>query len=373
MSKVGTINIIGGIGSDGWSDVSLRSVMEQVAAAGEVDSYLVNINSGGGEVTEGYAIYNYIISLGKPVTTRGIGLVASIATVIFLAGTTRELYSSTQFLIHNPWSYGEGDASSLEKKAEELRGIENQLLDFYVKITGADRDTLQTLMNEDKLVASDIAQELKFSTVILDSVKAFASYTIKPKTNKTMSKIGKIIKSAFAELKNLGVNLNSMVKTSDGKELEIEMMGETIAAGDFVTLDGVNADGTFTLEDGMVIVCADGVVTSVTAASASSDDETLDSLKASIEELKSQLATANASIAALNETSTTLQAENTELIENFTTVTNHLKTLKVDVKVPQAKHQFAKTNVKLEDSKDETLARLKELQSKTKKQTRIGI
>jgi hypothetical protein len=287
--------------------------------------------------------------------------------VIFLAGSTRELYASTQFLIHNPWSYGEGDASTLEKKAEELRTIENQLLDFYVKITGSNRDTLQSLMNEDKLVSSDIAQELKFSTVLLDSVKALASYKVKPKTNNAMSKIGKIIKSAFAELKNLGVVLNESVKATDGTELEITMAGDVIAAGDTVTVGGENANGSYTLEDGTTIVCADGVVTSVTAASATVEDSaTIETLQASVTELTEKLN-------AATEQLTTLQAENTELVTNFEAVTNHLKTLKVNVSIPQAKHSFAKPIVKLEESKEETVARLKELQSKTKFKTRIGI
>ena len=130
MSKVGQINIVGSIG--GW-EVSLQNVMEQVKTAGAVDEYLVVINSGGGEVFEGYAIYNYLLSLNKPITTRGVGIVASIATVIFLAGKKRQLYNNTQFLIHNPWSMTEGDANEFIKKAEELKNIENNLIDFYVQ------------------------------------------------------------------------------------------------------------------------------------------------------------------------------------------------------------------------------------------------
>jgi ATP-dependent Clp protease protease subunit len=370
MSKIGTINIIGSISGDEWQGVSLLNVMNQVNECGEVDSYLVNINSQGGEVVEGYAIYNYLTSLGKPVTTRGIGLVASIATVIFLAGTTRELYASTQFLIHNPWSYGEGDASTLEKKAEELRTIENQLLDFYVKITGSDRGTLQTLMNEDKLVSSDIAQELKFSTVLLDSVKALASYKVKPKTNNAMSKIGKIIKSAFAELKNLGVVLNESVKATDGTELEVTMSGDAIAAGDTVTVGGENANGEYTLEDGTVIVCADGVITSVTAASALSDDGANDSV--TIETLQASVTELTEKLNAATEQLTTLQNENTELVTNFEAVTNHLKTLKVNVAVPQARHSFNK-GFKAEETKEDVAARIAELRNKTKSKTRIGI
>ena len=220
MAKPGIINIIGSIDPFG---VSLQGVMEQVAAQPRAKEFLVNINSPGGEVTEGYAIHNYLVSLGKPITTRGIGLVASIATVIFLAGRKRELYPSTQFLIHNPWTFGEGDAATLERKAAELRDLEEGLVSFYALHTGVEADQLRELMKADKFISAEQAQELRFATEVLTPVQAFA--TIKPtQTDKNqMSKVGKIIKDAFAALRASGVILNESVMTADGQELEITM------------------------------------------------------------------------------------------------------------------------------------------------------
>ena len=344
MSKVGKIYVIGSIGSF-WADVSLNNVIEQVKALGNVDEYVVEINSGGGEVMEGYAIHNYLLSLGKKVTTRGIGMVASIATVIFLAGSKRQLYPTTQFLIHNPWSGVEGDADTMERRASELREMESQLLDFYVAQTGSDIDTLRNLMTENKFIPADLANELKFATEIIEPVKAFAQIKLtNTKPNNTMSKIGKMFKDAFKALKEAGAILNESVMTTDGKELEIEMAGDTVAEGDTVTMSGEPASGMFELSDGTKITVEEGTITAVEKASAKQDDaeddeEMLDKIKAELETLKSELAT-------MKSENDTLKSENAEMSSEVAEIVAHLKTLKVNANVPQSTTRFAKQSGK---------------------------
>lgn len=367
MGKIATINIIGAIGSDNHSENSLKSVMHQVASNPDATEYIVNINSQGGEVTEGFAIYNYLLGLNKPITTRGVGLVASIASVIFLAGGKRELYGNTQFLIHNPWTYGEGDAAALEKKAEELRNIETQLINFYSEQTGVDAETLQALMNEDKLISADMAQELKFATEILQPIKAYAILKNKTENKNTMSKIGKIFKDAFKALKENGVVLNDMVTTTDGTELEIEMAGSSPAVGDMVMVNGEPAEGTFELADGTTIVCVGGAITEVQKPSAEAETES-NEIDARIAELENK-------ISALENENNTLKAENAEMVAEVEVITNHLKTLKVNARIPVTAPTFnkQKPNANAEMSKEEIKARFDELRAKTNKKTTIAI
>ena len=360
MAKEGHIHIIGGIGT--YGEVSMQSVANQVKELGDVDKYLVLINSGGGEVYEGYAIRDFLLSLGKPITTRGIGIVGSIASVIFLAGTKRQLYTNTRFLIHNPFTFGEGDADELQRRADELRVIENDLLDFYHQETGTDKETLKALMQEDKLIDSSLANELKFATEILEPVKAYA--TIKTIKTNTMSKIGKIFKDAFASLKAHGVVMNETIMTTDGKELEIEMAGDTISEGDMVTLDGESADGNFELADGTKIVCESGVITSVEKPSAESDDD----VQNQINELKKV-------VADLTNQNKALATENEEMIAEVEVITNHLKKLKItNVVAPKKVTAFnrqGKVEAKVELSNDEVKARIKELGNKSKKNPKL--
>jgi len=365
MNKVGYINIIGGIGSDAYAENSLRSVMEQVKAAGVVEKYIININSGGGEVAEGFAIYNYLLSLEKPIITRGVGMVASIATVIFLAGGKRELYPNTQFLIHNPWTFGEGDADVLEKKAEELRGIENQLLDFYVGHTGVEKTTLQSLMKEDKIIPADTAHELKFATEILQPVKAYATINNKNKTKETMSKIGKIFREAFTALKANGVVLNDMVQTTDGTELEIEMMEGSPSVGDMVTVNGEPANGTYELADGTTIIVTEGKITEVMKPEAAQNESVEDAEKKKMSnDVNAQLDALNEIIAQLEAENNALKAENSQMIAEVKTITNHLQKMKIAASVPTAQPQFSKSvPTSNELSKEEIKARFNELKT----------
>jgi ATP-dependent Clp protease protease subunit len=375
MSKVGQINIVGSIGG---FEVTLQNVMEQVKSLGNVDEYLVIINSAGGEVFEGYAIYNYLLSLNKPLTTRGVGIVASIATVIFLAGKKRQLYNTTQFLIHNPWSMGEGDATEFIRKAEELRVIENNLIDFYHTQTGIDNSTIQELMNEDKFITSETALELKFATEILSPVKAFATFKNQNQNKNQMSKIGKIFKQAFAELKNAGVVLNETIMTKDGQELEVTMSGSTIAVGDEVMDGGQPAEGSYQLADGTEIECKGGIVTAIIQPSASTDTNAsteVEILNAKKSELEEQIANLTSELEALRTENESLKGTNEQMVEEVEAITNHLRKLNIKANVPSAKTSFNKTalDTNTEMSKEDIKARFKELQAKSKSKVTLAI
>ena len=122
------INILGEI-SDGLNGfLNLKYRLDE--AEGQ-DIELV-INSGGGSVTEGMAMADLISSYPNETTTTGIGLVASIATVVLLAGKKVQMTENSFMMIHRPWSYSVGNSDELEATAELLDKIEEKLLDIYV-------------------------------------------------------------------------------------------------------------------------------------------------------------------------------------------------------------------------------------------------
>jgi len=122
------INILGEI-SDGLNGfLNLKYRFDE--AKGQ-DIELV-INSGGGSVTEGMAMADLISSYPNETTTTGIGLVASIATVVLLAGKKVQMTENSFMMIHRPWSYSVGNSDELEATAELLDKMEEKLLDIYV-------------------------------------------------------------------------------------------------------------------------------------------------------------------------------------------------------------------------------------------------
>ena len=126
MAKV-SIDILGEISESVNSYNSVRAKISQA------DGQPINltISSGGGSVTEGMGIADLVANYPEETTATGIGLVASIATVVLLAADKVKMTENAFMMIHRPWSYTMGNADELEATAELLDKMEAKLLDIY--------------------------------------------------------------------------------------------------------------------------------------------------------------------------------------------------------------------------------------------------
>jgi len=109
---------------------SYNSVRTKINDANGEELNLV-ISSGGGSVTEGMGIADLIANYPNETTATGIGLVASIATVVLLSADKVKMTENAFLMIHRPWSYTIGNADELEATAELLDKMEAKLLDIY--------------------------------------------------------------------------------------------------------------------------------------------------------------------------------------------------------------------------------------------------
>jgi ATP-dependent protease ClpP protease subunit len=121
------IDILGEISESVNSYNSVRSKIND--AKGEEINLV--ISSGGGSVTEGMGIADLIANYPNDTTATGIGLVASIATVVLLSADNVKMTENAFMMIHRPWSYTMGNADELEATAELLDKMEAKLLDIY--------------------------------------------------------------------------------------------------------------------------------------------------------------------------------------------------------------------------------------------------
>jgi ATP-dependent protease ClpP protease subunit len=126
MAKV-SIDILGEISESVNSYNSVRAKINQ--ANGQPIN--LTISSGGGSVTEGMGIADLVANYPEETTATGIGLVASIATVVLLAADNVKMTENAFMMIHRPWSYTMGNADELEATAELLDKMESKLLDIY--------------------------------------------------------------------------------------------------------------------------------------------------------------------------------------------------------------------------------------------------
>lgn len=127
----------------------------------------LNINSGGGSVFNGSTIYTFLKKNFPDLITENLGLVASIASVIFLAGKTRIVNQGSFIMVHNPWvDYAGGEAKDLLKMADMLEAITDEMKQIYIQETGLDEKTITKMMDETTWITSQEAINLGFATEI---------------------------------------------------------------------------------------------------------------------------------------------------------------------------------------------------------------
>lgn len=160
--------IYGDITSWPWleSDVSSYNLSKALEQLGDVDEIDVYINSYGGEVAEGLAIYNALKRHKAKVTTYCDGFACSIASVIFMAGDVRVMNAASLLMIHNAWTYAAGDANELRKQADDLDTITQPSINVYMEKVNISEEELKTLLDEETWLSPQEALEKGFATMI---------------------------------------------------------------------------------------------------------------------------------------------------------------------------------------------------------------
>lgn len=111
----------------------------------EIEESVINvrINSPGGSVFDGVAIYNALAQHNSKIVVHVDGWAASIASVIAMAGDEILISEVAQFMIHKPWSFVVGTDEDMIKEAEVLKSLESSIVDIYVARTGGDRTEIE--------------------------------------------------------------------------------------------------------------------------------------------------------------------------------------------------------------------------------------
>ena len=137
----------------------------------------LRINSVGGSVIEGAAIFNALKRHKGGLTVHIDGLAASMASVIAMAGEETRIAENALLMIHNPWSMTMGDADDLRKEADVLDKLKATLVNAYVRKTGQPRAAIEQMMDDEKWMDAQEALELGFVDEIDAPIAAAASVT----------------------------------------------------------------------------------------------------------------------------------------------------------------------------------------------------
>ena len=154
------IFLVGEINSETANDLIKKLMYIDKKDLGEVTIY---INSPGGEVMSGLAVYDYIKIMKSPVRTVCMGDTASMAAIIFLAGEKREMLPHSRILIHDP-SYGHLDVSGkkpheIQRGVDSLNKVRETLAEIISEKTGKSLDEIYEITAEDHYFTADEAIE----------------------------------------------------------------------------------------------------------------------------------------------------------------------------------------------------------------------
>lgn len=139
-----------------------------------VDTIDVRINSNGGNVFDGIAIHNLLRASGKKVNVEVIGLAASIASVIAMAGDTVTMYPASQMMIHNCWTLACGNAAQFRELADQMDKIMESSKVAYLEKTGdkLTAEKLQALLDGESYLTAAECLELGLCDQIIQRDKA---------------------------------------------------------------------------------------------------------------------------------------------------------------------------------------------------------
>ncbi len=180
--KEANITIYGDITSWEWdeSDVSsytLSKVLDNLSET--IENINVYINSYGGEVAEGLAIYNALKRQKAKITTYCDGFACSIASVIFMAGDERVMSNASLLMIHNAWSYAQGNANDFRKQADDLDIITQASINAYMSNINITEEELKEMLNNEKWIECNEALEKGFITTIVNQNTEKVSQSVK--------------------------------------------------------------------------------------------------------------------------------------------------------------------------------------------------
>lgn len=149
---------------DTGEDVTDAFSLKDALALVDTPNLTVRINSYGGSVSEGLAIYSLLSEFKGHLKTIVDGFACSAASVIFMAGQERVVPENGLLMIHNAWTEARGDSNIMKKVAEDLEKITQPSLNIYASKTNLSEEEIKEKMDREEWITSKEAYEWGFST-----------------------------------------------------------------------------------------------------------------------------------------------------------------------------------------------------------------
>lgn len=165
-----TISIMDVIGYDWWTGegTTAKRIAGALRSIGAEKDVTVYINSPGGDLFEGLAIHNLLKDHKGKVTVKIIGVAASAASVIAVAGDEVEIARAAFYMVHNSWVVAAGNRHELREVADWLEPFDFAMADLYAERSGKTVKEMQKLMDAESWLPGSQSVELGLADSIID-------------------------------------------------------------------------------------------------------------------------------------------------------------------------------------------------------------
>jgi ATP-dependent protease ClpP protease subunit len=173
QGAVPTINLYDSIGEGGVTARDVRRMLDTITAP----TLRVRIDSPGGDVFDGLAIYNDLVACAARVEVEIVGLAASAASVVAMAADRIEIAASAFVMVHRAWSFALGNAGDLRHTAGVLDQVDTVLAEIYADATGQQLKKIIDWMSAETWLDGQAAVDAGFADALIDidpPARAFA-------------------------------------------------------------------------------------------------------------------------------------------------------------------------------------------------------
>ena len=272
-----------------------KEVERLIKASPEAEEIVLEVDSLGGAVFEGFSIYNLLKNSGKKIKVNIVGSAASITTLIVGAAEVKDITMNEVgvFMIHNPTVGLEGDAAKLGAAKETLEQVEQIMVDVYKDRMSLTAKEVKEMMNAETTFKPEEARKAGLvgkvaEKIELQPVALFDPESLNKKDSNKLDELIVTVKQLAEKLFTKKVKNAVTLTLTDGGSIYVDT-DTTPAVGDIVFTDvGMTemvAAGDYNIEDGsLIVVGEDGVITEIKQEN---DEEMNKELEAKIKEIES--------------------------------------------------------------------------------------
>ncbi|XBS71152.1 head maturation protease, ClpP-related [Acerihabitans sp. KWT182] len=162
-----SITIFDVIGTDMWGEGVTANRISGALHSLAGEDVTVNINSPGGDMFEGLAIYNLLREYNGKVTVKVMGLAASAASIIAMAGDEVQVGRGAFLMIHNCWVAVMGNRNDLIQTAQDMAPFDQAMADIYIARSGQSSDDIAAMMDNETYISGSEAVDKGFADGLL--------------------------------------------------------------------------------------------------------------------------------------------------------------------------------------------------------------